>query len=89
MPEMTELEKYYNKFSEEKRLGQRRGIANAQRRPVLALATTREQAGILLALNLRHAALGQTRVQVFAQKVTVRIEILRAGVGLKGALQLL
>lgn len=26
MPEMTELEKYYNKFSEEKRLGQRRGI---------------------------------------------------------------
>ena len=70
-------------------IGQRRGIANAQRRPILAFATACKQASILLTLNLRHATLGQTRAQIGTQKVTIRIQVMRAGVGLKRTLKLL
>ena len=70
-------------------IGQRRRVSNAQLKGVLALAATRKQARVLLALNLRHAPLGQARAQVLAKKIAVFIEVLRARVGLKSTFQLL
>ena len=70
-------------------IGQRRRVSNAQLKGILALAATRKQARVLLALNLSHAPLGQARAQVFTKKITVFVEVLRARVRLKGTLQLL
>ena len=70
-------------------IGQRRRISNVQLKGVLALAATRKQARVLLALNLSHAPLSQARAQVFTKKIAVFVEVLRARVRLKGTLQLL
>ncbi len=70
-------------------LGQRRRVSNAQLKSVFTLAATRKQARVLLALNLSHAPLSQTRAQVFTKKIAVFVEVLRTRVRLKGTLQLL
>ena len=70
-------------------IGQRRRESNAQLKSVFALAATRKQARVLLALNLSNAPLSQARAQVFTKKIAVFVEVLRARVRLKGTLQLL
>lgn len=70
-------------------IGQRRRVSNAQLKGILALAATRKQERVLLALNLCNAPLSQARAQVFTKKITVFVEVLRARVRLEGTLQLL